>query len=104
MNDLLIKALKDIIEECPEPKLPYGIRVVEIATKALKDNSSGGYLDALLDATNVINKIIDAWESLSGGCYHRPRAVELWLSHDMLPVINRARKRVKRKIPNNKSI
>ena len=32
----LQKAWFEIIEECPNPKLPYGIRVVEIAKKALE--------------------------------------------------------------------
>ena len=29
-------ALENIIEECPKPKLPYGMKVVEIAKEALK--------------------------------------------------------------------
>lgn len=29
------KALKEIIEECPNPKLPYGKKVVEIAKEAI---------------------------------------------------------------------
>lgn len=32
---LLREALQAIINECPEPQLPYGKRVVEIAKKAL---------------------------------------------------------------------
>lgn len=32
----LREALTDIIDECPDPKLPYGLRVVEIAANALK--------------------------------------------------------------------
>ncbi len=31
----MYEALKAIIEECPNPKLPYGTKVVEIARKAL---------------------------------------------------------------------
>jgi len=73
VNNLLIKALKDIIEECPEPKLPYGIRVVEIATKALKDHSSGGYLDALLD---LLSKWIEKHRQLEKYClYERNSAI-----------------------------
>jgi len=33
----LREALQDIIDECPEPKLPYGKHVVEIAQKALRE-------------------------------------------------------------------
>lgn len=32
---LLREALQAIIDECPEPKLPYGKKVVEIAKNAL---------------------------------------------------------------------
>ena len=32
----LLSALKDIIAECPNPKLPYGIRIVEIAQAAIE--------------------------------------------------------------------
>ena len=35
-KDRLSNALIAIIEECPNPKLPYGIRVVEIAKEALE--------------------------------------------------------------------
>ena len=35
-NENLRKALKEIIDQCPNPKLPYGISVVEIARKALE--------------------------------------------------------------------
>jgi len=31
----LRKALEEIIEQCPNPKLPYGCAVVDIAKKAL---------------------------------------------------------------------
>jgi len=31
----LRQALKEIIEQCPNPKLPYGCAVVDIAKKAL---------------------------------------------------------------------
>lgn len=34
---ILLKALREIIEECPNPKLPYGQKVVEIAKKAIED-------------------------------------------------------------------
>lgn len=34
-EEILTKALNDIIEECPKPKLPYGKKVVNIATTAL---------------------------------------------------------------------
>lgn len=34
-EEILTKALKDIIEECPKPKLPYGKKVVSIATNTL---------------------------------------------------------------------
>ena len=33
--DRLVKALEAITEECPSPKLPYGMAVVRIARKAL---------------------------------------------------------------------
>ena len=32
----LLAALEDIIAEYPNPKLPYGIRIVEIARAAIK--------------------------------------------------------------------
>ena len=31
VNAELLGALKNIIDECPEPKLPYGKKIVEIA-------------------------------------------------------------------------
>lgn len=34
---ITIQALKDIIAECPEPKLPYGKAVKVIAEKALRE-------------------------------------------------------------------
>ena len=34
-ESMLATALKDIIEECPNPKTPYGLKVVETAKKAL---------------------------------------------------------------------
>lgn len=34
---ILLKALRDIIDECPNPNLPYGHKVVEIAKKAIED-------------------------------------------------------------------
>jgi len=35
-RDLLVKTLQDIIEECPNPKLPYGKKIVALASAALK--------------------------------------------------------------------
>jgi hypothetical protein len=35
-HDDLLDALREIIAECPDPKLPYGIRVVEIAKAAIE--------------------------------------------------------------------
>ena len=36
VEEKLVKALEDIIEQCPNPKLPYGINVVEIAREAIQ--------------------------------------------------------------------
>jgi hypothetical protein len=36
--DIYRKALQDIIDQCPNPKLPYGIEVIRIAKKALGQN------------------------------------------------------------------
>ncbi len=38
--DVLLQALGEIINECPNPKLPYGIRIKEIALTAIKKNSN----------------------------------------------------------------
>lgn len=35
-NEMLRKALKDIVDECPNPKLPYGLSVAGIALAALE--------------------------------------------------------------------
>jgi hypothetical protein len=47
----------------------------------------------------MLNKLIDAWESLPGGQYYHPEDVEIWLIEDMAPAINAARKHLKRKKP-----
>jgi len=47
----------------------------------------------------MINKIIDAWESLKGGRDYDPETIETWLHEDMKPVMDEARKFVGRKIP-----
>lgn len=45
----------------------------------------------------LLNKIIDAWESLGEG-YFSPKAIEHWLIEKMSPVINEARKHLGRKL------
>ncbi|MGB3988090.1 MAG: hypothetical protein WBK67_00105 [Minisyncoccales bacterium] len=35
-KEILREALKEIVSECPEPKSPYGKRIVEIAKEVLK--------------------------------------------------------------------
>lgn len=35
-RDLLVKSLQDIIDECPNPTLPYGKKIVALANEALK--------------------------------------------------------------------
>jgi hypothetical protein len=35
INKELVAALQEIIEECPKPTLPYGLKVVDIAKQAL---------------------------------------------------------------------
>jgi hypothetical protein len=47
----------------------------------------------------MINKIIDAWESLKGGKSYDPDVIQDWLVCDMKPVIDEARKLVRRKAP-----
>ena len=42
-RDILRQALTEIVLECPNPKLPYGIRIVEIAVKALEYNPQEEY-------------------------------------------------------------
>ena len=52
----------------------------------------------IITEKDIINNIIDAWESLRGGeC--TPRIVERWLCRKMAPAINKARKAVGRKKP-----
>lgn len=40
--DALREALEAIIDECPKPKLPYGVRVVEIVQAALSASAPEG--------------------------------------------------------------
>jgi hypothetical protein len=47
----------------------------------------------------ALNAVVDAWESLPGGRNHSPRAIELWLSGQMTPAINKAREALGRKAP-----
>jgi hypothetical protein len=47
----------------------------------------------------MINKIIDAWETLKGGKNYNTDTIQEWLVEDMKPVIDEARKLVGRKIP-----
>jgi hypothetical protein len=42
---ILIKALRDIIAQCPHPKLPYGATVVGIAKGALREVGESTSLD-----------------------------------------------------------
>ena len=56
-EEILTKALNDIIEECPKPKLPYGKKVVNIATTAL---TKAVDVDALVirNATEIKRKML----------------------------------------------
>jgi len=47
----------------------------------------------------LINEIIDAWESLKGGRNYDEETIQDWLTDDMKPVIDKARKFVGRKVP-----
>lgn len=49
---------------------------------------------------SALDNVVNAWESLEGGRNHTPRDVERWLSDHMSPAINKARKALKRKPPN----
>jgi hypothetical protein len=44
--------------------------------------------------------IVEAWEKLEGGRNHSPSAVEHWLAVHMSPAINKARRALGRKAPN----
>ena len=39
----------------------------------------------------ALAEVVEAWESLKGGRYYGPRAVEAWLAGPMLKAINKAR-------------
>lgn len=47
----------------------------------------------------VVNMLIDAWESLPGGRYYSPHDVDRWLQEKMAPAIKAARKEIDRKEP-----
>jgi hypothetical protein len=47
----------------------------------------------------ALEKIIDAWEALPGGRDFSVREISAWLSNDMTPAINAARKAIGRKAP-----
>jgi hypothetical protein len=47
-----------------------------------------------------LNDLIDAWESLPGGQNYSAGAIEKWLRYKMSPAINRSRKVLGRKKPN----
>jgi len=50
----------------------------------------------------IIDALIDAWESLAGGRRYRPQEVDDWLRDKMSPAINMARKHIGRKRPDEK--
>ena len=50
----------------------------------------------------IINEIIDAWESLPGGRHYHPHEVEHWLRSNMTPAINKARDAIGRARPKPK--
>ena len=47
----------------------------------------------------IIHMLIDAWEALPGNRHYHGRDIERWLSKDMTPAINKARKAIGRKMP-----
>jgi hypothetical protein len=47
----------------------------------------------------MLNKLIDAWESLPGGRNYSPDDIEDWLRRDMARAINAARRHLNRKKP-----
>lgn len=49
---------------------------------------------------SALDNLVNAWEYLPGGQNHSPRDVERWLSNSMSPAINRARRILGRKAPN----
>lgn len=49
---------------------------------------------------SALDNLVNAWEYLPGGQNHSPHAVERWLSNSMSPAINRARRALGRKAPN----
>ena len=53
----------------------------------------------MTEEKKLLNDIVDAWQALRGGINHSPEAIENWLILDMAPIINKARKYLKRKKP-----
>jgi hypothetical protein len=47
----------------------------------------------------IVNDLIDAWEALPGGQNYSPACIAAWLKDDMSPAINRARRAIGRKRP-----
>ena len=56
-------------------------------------------LDKYFGVWDALDKVISAWESLPGGQNHTALTIELWLANKMSPAINRARKAIGRKAP-----
>lgn len=48
---------------------------------------------------DALDKVIEAWETLPGGQNHSAGAIARWLSTEMSPAINNARKAMGRKAP-----
>ena len=46
-------------------------------------------------ARAALADVVKAWESLEGGRYYGPRAVEAWLAGPMLRAVNKARRALK---------
>lgn len=46
-------------------------------------------------ARAALADVVRAWESLEGGRYYGPRAVEAWLAGPMLRAVNKARRALK---------
>jgi len=67
--------------------------------KAIKVDMGGGP-DPMHPVWSACDNLVEAWEKLEGGRNHSVSAIEHWLAVHMSPAINRARKALGRKAPN----
>ena len=68
--------------------------------KAIKVHIGDGEVDRMHPVWSALDGLVEAWEKLEGGRRHGPLVIEQWLNNEMTPAINRARKALGRKAPN----